>query len=258
MHSNPCLTVDPRACARRRLSLSIQVPLAFWVVLVLTAISNEACAAVMGGLTTSVGLLVALTALLVAKSWQGYAPATVLSALASMTVFVAVVVGIRRSRETRRRAASARSKGRDWLDRGSQSSLLPALPVGVSLPAGFERAPLLAELRLRFVQLQAAWDLGERQALAGLTTPEMLDELCFELPSSAPGIDAGRTEVVTLQAVLLGFEVMAGAYLASVEFSGLIRESPDAGAAPFQELWMLAKSKDDGSDWKLARHQALL
>jgi len=96
------------------------------------------------------------------------------------------------------------------------------------------------------------------QSLRVLTTPEMFDELCFESPGAGSVRTSSRTDVVTLRAELLGFEVLAGMQLASVEFSGLIREAADQGAVPFREFWILAKSNAGGSGWRLARHQALL
>jgi hypothetical protein len=64
--------------------------------------------------------------------------------------------------------------------------------------------------------------------------------------------------VVTLDAALLALEKIGSDYVASVEFSGMIRESSDAGAAPFKEVWMLTCHKDHLPAWRLARHQALL
>ena len=52
---------------------------------------------------------------------------------------------------------------------------------------------------------------------------------------------------------LLGFEAVGSAYLASVEFSGIIRECDDAGAVPFRELWMLARPQLEAEGWRLAR-----
>jgi len=44
-----------------------------------------------------------------------------------------------------------------------------------------------------------------------------------------------RTEVVMLEARLLGIEETADEYLASVEFSGMVRgEEPPAGPSPFR------------------------
>lgn len=125
-----------------------------------------------------------------------------------------------------------------------------------SLPSPFERDRVLDDARRRFVGLQAAWDAGDIGALRGLTTPDMLEELLALL--DARGQAPNRTDVVTLNAELLCIEEFGADYLASIEFSGLIRESADAGAVPFRELWMLASPKDDAGDWRLARQQALL
>ena len=72
------------------------------------------------------------------------------------------------------------------------------------------------------------------------------------------GPGPNRTDVVTLDAVLLALEKIGPRYVASVEFSGMIRESSERGAAPFKEVWMLTCSEDEMRDWRLARQQALL
>ena len=123
------------------------------------------------------------------------------------------------------------------------------------LPAGLDGEVVLDEVRSRFLRLQAAWDAGDVAALSHLTTPDMLEELLHVL--TARGSEPNRTHVLTLHAELLGLEELGAAYLASVEFSGLIRESADAGAVPFRELWMLAGTKDESPSWRLARQQAL-
>jgi predicted lipid-binding transport protein (Tim44 family) len=96
-------------------------------------------------------------------------------------------------------------------------------------------------------------------ALGALTTPDMLAELCLERPGcAAHDAVGGSTDVVTVHADLLGFEVLARDFVVSVEFSGLIRESANGGAVPFRELWMLTRSNREAEGWRLARHQALL
>ncbi len=94
------------------------------------------------------------------------------------------------------------------------------------------------------------------QALGQLTTPDMLQELLPVLNNR--GGAPSRTDVITLHAELLGLEELGPSWLASVEFSGLIRESAEQGAVPFRELWMLAAAKDGTPSWRLARQQALL
>ncbi|MGZ5733664.1 MAG: Tim44 domain-containing protein, partial [Caldimonas sp.] len=126
----------------------------------------------------------------------------------------------------------------------------------LAIPAGLDGEQVLDAVRGGFVRLQAAWDAADVATLKALTTPEMLEELLHVLSVREAG--ASRTDVISLHAELLGLEELGAAYLASVEFSGLIRESAEQGAVPFRELWMLACTKDGTPAWRLARQQALL
>jgi predicted lipid-binding transport protein (Tim44 family) len=114
---------------------------------------------------------------------------------------------------------------------------------------------LLRLARLSFVQLQAAWDRADLQALGALTTGPLLADLRDQLAHRGPG--PNHTEVVALQARLLALEELHEAFVASVEFSGLIRERLDEGAEPFRELWLLANVKSAGRGWQLAQVQSL-
>ena len=151
-----------------------------------------------------------------------------------------------RRRQARVGAAARQAKPRSIVARRAQ----------LAIPAGLDCEQVLAAARGRFMRLQAAWDAGDVSTLQSLTTPEMLDELLHVLTSRGAG--TSRTDVITLHAELLGLEELSADYLASVEFSGLIRESAEQGAVPFRELWMLACTKDGTPSWRLARQQALL
>jgi predicted lipid-binding transport protein (Tim44 family) len=111
--------------------------------------------------------------------------------------------------------------------------------------------------RQSFVRLQQAWDDADLPTLAKLTTEPLLEELRDQLAQRGP--EPNHTEVLRLEARLLALEELREAFVASVEFSGLIRERIDAGAAPFRELWLLAnpKTPSAGAGWRLARVQAL-
>ncbi len=123
-----------------------------------------------------------------------------------------------------------------------------------SAAADREQAFLLVA-RQSFVQLQAAWDRADLPALGLMTTAPLLDELRQQLLLRGPG--PNQTEVLELQARLVTIEDMRDASVASVEFSGWIREQADDQAAPFRELWLLADVKSAGCGWKLARVQSL-
>lgn len=129
------------------------------------------------------------------------------------------------------------------------------------LPAGVDAAALLDSARDQFIRLQAAWDAGDIALLGALTTPQMLDELRGELP--AAGSPPNRTDVLSLQARLLGVDDLGSVWLATIEFTGTVSECPERGPAAFRELWLMTSERptaDRTSDmlWRLARQQALL
>ena len=65
-----------------------------------------------------------------------------------------------------------------------------------------------------------------------------------------------RTEINNLNAVLLGIETTAAEYVASVRFTGTIREN-GGNLEEFEEIWNLAKPVDGRGGWLLAGIQQL-
>jgi predicted lipid-binding transport protein (Tim44 family) len=66
-----------------------------------------------------------------------------------------------------------------------------------------------------------------------------------------------KTEVVMLEAQLLGIEELPEVYMASVEFNGVIREDPTSAPSPFREVWNMTKPRNGNSGWLVAGVQAL-
>jgi predicted lipid-binding transport protein (Tim44 family) len=122
-------------------------------------------------------------------------------------------------------------------------------------PGGTDVEEVLQLARLSFVQFQAAWDRADLQSLSALATAPLLEDLRSQLAERGPG--PNHTEVLQVEARLLALEEMREAFVASVEFSGLIRERLDDAAAPFRELWLLANVKTAGRGWQLAQVQSL-
>jgi predicted lipid-binding transport protein (Tim44 family) len=127
------------------------------------------------------------------------------------------------------------------------------------VPAGFDTDGFLAAARRNFVTLQDAWDRSDLKALRGMMTDAMMREITGQLAERErqPGATPGRTEVEMLDAQLLGIEDLPAEYMASVEFSGMIKEDPTAGASPFREVWNMTKPKDGSAGWLVAGVQAL-
>ena len=65
------------------------------------------------------------------------------------------------------------------------------------------------------------------------------------------------TDVVSLDAELLGIETLNNEYMASVKFSGMIRESEGAPAEPFAEVWNMTRPISKEGGWVLAGIQQL-
>lgn len=124
------------------------------------------------------------------------------------------------------------------------------------VPAGLDVDEFLRLARMSFLRLQQAWDAADLPVLERLTTGPLLAELREQIAER--GAELNRTDVLELQAQLLAFEELREAFVASVEFSGLIRECADGVATPFRELWLLTKLKPNGGEaWQLAQVQAL-
>ena len=127
------------------------------------------------------------------------------------------------------------------------------------IPAGFDTDGFLNAAKANFVSLQAAWDQSDMQTLRVMMTDTMLKEIQAQLldRETHTGGPVNLTDVVMIEAQLLGIEDLGDAYMASVEFSGMIREEPSAGPSPFREVWNMTKSKGGNSGWLVAGVQAL-
>jgi predicted lipid-binding transport protein (Tim44 family) len=127
------------------------------------------------------------------------------------------------------------------------------------IPAGFDTEGFITAAKRNFVALQDAWDRADIPALRAMMTDEMLGEIKSQLADREAKKDGqpNKTEVVMLDAQLLGIEDTGTDYMASVEFSGMIREEPSAGPSPFREAWNMTKPKTGGSGWLVAGVQAL-
>ena len=127
------------------------------------------------------------------------------------------------------------------------------------IPDGFDVQGFLGSAKANFVSLQAAWDKSDINALRVMMTDDMLKEIQAQLAEREvrSGAPANLTEVVMIDAQLLGIEDLGEEYMASVEFSGMIREDASAGPSPFREAWNMIKPKSGKSGWLVAGVQAL-
>lgn len=135
----------------------------------------------------------------------------------------------------------------DEFSRGGNAA--SAAPWGV--PAGFDTQSFLDAARSHYVKLQQAWDIGNLDELSEFTTNEMFIALTHELRARA---GQSKTEVVSMDAELLGIESTADEHVASVKFDGTLRV--DGEIERVSEVWNLSKPVSGGG-WVLAGIQQL-
>ena len=128
-----------------------------------------------------------------------------------------------------------------------------------SIPADFDVAGFVESAKSNFIALQDAWDRSDIQGLRAMMTDEMVGEIQQQLAEreAQSGGVPNKTEVVMLQAQLLGIEDLGAGFMASIEFSGLIREDQSAGPSPFREVWNMTRTKEGQDGWLVAGVQAL-
>jgi predicted lipid-binding transport protein (Tim44 family) len=127
------------------------------------------------------------------------------------------------------------------------------------VPEGFDSVSFVEAAKRNFITLQDAWDRADMSSLKAMMTDSMLTEIKSQLTereANFPG-QPNKTEVVMLDAQLLGIEELPEVYMASVEFNGVIREEAESAPSPFREVWNMTKPKNGNSGWLVAGVQAL-
>jgi predicted lipid-binding transport protein (Tim44 family) len=117
-----------------------------------------------------------------------------------------------------------------------------------SIPADFDVEGFLRIAKVNFNRLQAAWDTRDLDDIRKFTTPEVFAEIKMQRDEDQSVGD--RHEVENLGAELLGIETTAEDYVASVKFTGVIREN-GGSPEPFEEVWNLVKPVNGRSGWLL-------
>jgi len=118
-----------------------------------------------------------------------------------------------------------------------------------NIPADFDVEGFLRQAKLNFVRLQAANDRGDMDDIRQFTAPELFAEI--QMQYQERGSKPQETDVMQLDAELLEVVTEDKRHIASVHFSGQLREDKAAPAA-FAEIWHLAKPVDGSRGWNVA------
>ena len=136
----------------------------------------------------------------------------------------------------------------------NQAAATPAVSQPWGVPADFDVAGFVENAKHHFRRLQAANDAGNLDDLREFTSPQLFEEFAAEIRTRQ---GENYTEVVRLDAELLGIETQDGEYLASVRFSGLIREGRNMPPQTFDEVWNLSKPLQGAGGWVLSGIQQM-
>lgn len=116
-------------------------------------------------------------------------------------------------------------------------------------PPGFDAEQFARHAKLNFTRLQAVNDQRDLATMRDFMTPELYAEIAAQVDATgAPQ----KTEVVTLDAEVLEVVTEGDAYVASVRFSGAIREAADALPESFSEVWHLEKPIHGNTGWLIS------
>lgn len=127
-----------------------------------------------------------------------------------------------------------------------------AASTGWSIPPGFDTAAFLTRAKEHFTRLQRAWDVHNLDEISEFTTSDMFIALTHELRSRT---GHSSTEVVALDAELLGIESNADEHIASVKFDGTLRI--DGETERVSEVWNLVKPARGQGGWLLGGIQQM-
>ena len=119
-----------------------------------------------------------------------------------------------------------------------------------NIPDGFPVENFLRSAKTTFIRLQAANDRKDLDDIREYTTPEMFAEISMQMQER--GDAPQKTDVVAITGELLEVTNEGDYAIASVRFTGQLREN-DGAPENVDEIWHVQKDlRDDKSVWLLA------
>ncbi len=123
-------------------------------------------------------------------------------------------------------------------------------PAALEIPPGFDQAEFLRGAKAVYARLQASWDTRDLEDIRHFTTPDIFAG--FERDAKAdPG--PSSTEIMLVNASLLGVTSQGSQTKASVLYDVLLREDPKADhPEQVKEIWNFTRDESNPKDhWRL-------
>lgn len=126
-----------------------------------------------------------------------------------------------------------------------------AFPAAGNLPPGFDRDDFLEGARALYLRLEEAWATRRIEDIAPLVTEGMMRVI----RSQADHAEAGRADILFINAALDGVTRQGNWEVAEVRFTVTMRESEQGGEhgepVESREIWRIVRSPDTGNKWQL-------
>ena len=133
---------------------------------------------------------------------------------------------------------------------GSAAPVAASAAHAGNIPADFPVESFLRSAKTSFIRLQAANDRKDLNDIREYTTPEMFAEISMQMQER--GDAPQKTDVVAVSGELLEVANEGDLAIASVRFTGQLRENNGA-PEDVNEIWHVQKNlRDDKSVWLLA------
>lgn len=119
---------------------------------------------------------------------------------------------------------------------------------GVQVPAGFDVEEFLRGAKMAYNRMQASWDARNLTDIAQFATDAVMEEVRRQF---AEDPTPSKTEILMLDATLLGVESGAGEERAQVLFDANLREGSDGMASQVREVWHFVRRTSGDTMWRL-------
>lgn len=112
--------------------------------------------------------------------------------------------------------------------------------------SSFDAESFLRDAKVTFIRMQTAYDQKNLQDLAEFTAPEVFAEIKMQLAEQ--GHTLNTTEIIHLEAELLDVSKQSLSTIASVKFTGAIKENNEPVVNQLNEIWHF-RQFDKASKW---------
>ena len=132
---------------------------------------------------------------------------------------------------------------------GAAAPVAEAAATTAAFPPGFDAGQFARHARMNFTRLQEANDKRDLSLMRDYLTPALYTEIAAGIDPMGP---LQHTEIVDLDAQVVEVVTEGNRHIASVRFTGALRERSAAADETFDELWHLEKPLDGSSGWLVA------